>query len=134
MSAYKYSSNNNHNNVNVDKKGKGSGGTEEPKTDLHKLPTLDQPPEKANYIAKDILKALGDVRSKPFYHLVAAKISESVIRQKLNELKQGNVQSPAKVFVSSIKNYAAEMLQKRAITKELEKRSGSELKRRRLYR
>lgn len=100
------------NNVNVDKEGKERIGAEEPKTDLHKLSNLDQSPEKTNYIAEDILKAFGDERSKPFYHLVAAKIPESVIRQKLSELKQGNLQSPAKVFVSSIKNYVTEMLQK----------------------
>jgi hypothetical protein len=91
---------------------KGRYGGEKPKTDLHKLSNLDQPPEKTNYIAEDILNAFGDERSKPFYRLVAAKIPESVIRKKLSELKQGNVQSPAKVFVSNIKNYAAEMLQK----------------------
>ena len=112
MSYYKYSYNNNHNNVNVDKEGKGRGGTEEPKTELHRLPNLGEPPEKTDYIASEILTALGDETSKAFYRLVAAKIPESFIRQKLSELKQGNARSPAKVFVSIVKNYAAERLAK----------------------
>src|SRR5918999_1751521 len=112
MSAYKYSSTYNHNNVNVDKEGKGRGGTEEPKTELHRLPNLGEPPEKTDYIASEILTALGDETSKAFYRLVAAKIPESFIRQKLSELKQGNARSPAKVFVSIVKNYAAERLAK----------------------
>ncbi len=110
MSAYIYSSNNNQNNVNVDREGKGRGGTEEPKTDLHRLPDLDQPNEKIDLLAGDILAALGDASSKAFYRLVAAKIPENFIRQKLSELKQGNARSPAKVFASIVKNYAAEKL------------------------
>jgi hypothetical protein len=112
MSYYKYSYNNNHNNVNVDREGKRRDGTEEPKTDLHRLPNLGDPPEKTDYIASEILAALGDADSKAFYRLVAAKIPESFIRQKLSELKQGNARSPAKVFVSIVKNYAAERLAK----------------------
>lgn len=98
------------NNVNVDKEGKGKGGTEEPKTDLHRLPDLDQPPEQADYIAGEILAVLGDDGSKAFYRLVAAKIPESFIRQKLSELRQGSARSPAKVFASIVRTHAAEKL------------------------
>ena len=106
----RYSKQDTENNVNVDKEGKGRGGTEEPKTHLHKLPDLDQPSEKADYIASEILAVLGDTSSKAFYRLVAAKIPESFIRQKLSELKQGSARSPAKVFASIVRNYAAEKL------------------------
>ena len=82
----------------------------ESKTMLHDLPNLDQPSEKTDYIASEILAVLGDANSKPFYRLVAAKIPESFIRQKLSELKQGNAHSPARVFVSIVKHYAAEKL------------------------
>jgi DNA-binding transcriptional ArsR family regulator len=103
-----YSKQHTDTNVNVDKEGKGRGGTDEPKTDLHKLPNLGEPPEKTDSIASDILAALGDTSSRAFYRLVAAKIPESFIRQKLSELKQGSARSPAKVFASIMRNYAAE--------------------------
>src|SRR5919197_1111611 len=98
------------NNVNVSKERGGETSREEPKTDLHRLPNLGEPPEKTDYIASEILAVLGDANSKPFYRLVAAKIPESFIRQKLSELKQGNAHSPARVFVSIVKRYAAEKL------------------------
>jgi hypothetical protein len=97
-------------NVNVNKERGGETGREEPKTDLHRLPNLGEPTEKTDYIASEILAVLGDANSKPFYRLVAAKIPESFIRQKLSELKQGNAHSPEKVFASIVKNYAAEKL------------------------
>lgn len=115
MSAYIYSSNNNHNNVNVDKKRKGRGVTIEPKTDLHKPPDLDQPNEQSDLLASDMLAELGDVSSMAFYRLVAAKIPESFIRQKLSELKQGSARTPERVFASIIRNYAAEKLAKQKI-------------------
>jgi hypothetical protein len=115
MSAYKYSSNNNHNNVNVDKEGKGRGVAIEPKTDLHKLPDLDQSNEQSDLLASDILAELGDVSSTAFYRLVAAKIPESFIRQKLSELKQGSARTPERVFASIVRNYAAEKLAKQKI-------------------
>jgi endonuclease YncB( thermonuclease family) len=68
------------------------------------------PPEKTDYIAGEILSALGDESSKAFYRLVAGKIPESFIRKKLSELKQGSARLPTRVFVSSKKNYAAEKL------------------------
>jgi hypothetical protein len=124
-------------NVNVDKEGKGRRGSEEPspspntlpsslgkkasqgeaepKTDLHKLPNIDQPKEKTDLIASDILAELGDQSSKAFYRLVAAKIPESFIRQKLSELKQGNAHAPERVFASIIRTYAAERLAQQKI-------------------
>jgi Bacteriophage replication protein O len=97
-------------NVNVAKEEGGEVGREEPKTDLRMLPDLDQPRELTNSIASEILAVFGDPNSTPFYTLVAAKIPESFIRQKLSELKQGNSRSPARVFVSIVKTYAAEKI------------------------
>jgi hypothetical protein len=84
----------------------------EPRKPLHRLPNLEQEREETRLIADDILAALGDQHSQPFYALVAAKIPESVIRQKLAEIKQGGAYSPAKVFTSAMKTYAATLLQK----------------------
>jgi helix-turn-helix protein len=114
MSAYKYSSNNNHNNVNVDKEGKGRGVTIEPKTDLHKLPTLEQDKAETELIANDILHQLGDRQSLPFYYLVASKVPESVIRHALAEIKQGGARYPARVFASCMKSYAAQQADTRS--------------------
>src|SRR5918994_3830409 len=79
------------NNVNGTKEEREEG--DEPKTALHTLPNLEQEREKTNLIADDILAALGDQHSQPFYALVATKIPESVIRQKLAEIKQGGAHS-----------------------------------------
>jgi hypothetical protein len=103
-------------NVNADKEREGESEGEEGKTDLRKLPNLDQGKERTEVIANDILRQLGDRKSFPFYYLVAAKIPENVIRRKLSELKQGSACSPAKVFVSAMKDYAAEMLQKQQVS------------------
>jgi hypothetical protein len=92
------------NNVNGTKE-EGEEG-DEPRTALHRVPNLEQELEETKLIADDILAALGDQHSLPFYTLVAAKIPESVIRQKLAEIKQGGVYSPAKVFTSTMKTYA----------------------------
>jgi hypothetical protein len=89
---------------------------DEPKTAFHRLPNLEQESEKTKLIADDILAALGDEHSLPFYTLVAAKIPESVIRQKLSEIKQGAAHSPAKVFTRAMKNHAATMLQKQKVS------------------
>ena len=102
-------------NVNVSKEGGGEIGREEPKTNLHMLPDIDQPREQTNYIASEILAVLGDANSKPFYTLVASKIPERFIRQKLSELEQGNSRSPARVFVSIVKTYAAEKIAKQRL-------------------
>jgi hypothetical protein len=74
---------------------------------LQKLPDLGDPPEKAAYIAKDIiLKALGDEKSSRFYELVAAKIPEQVIREMLAEVRVDGARSPAKLFTYKIQRYA----------------------------
>jgi hypothetical protein len=86
------------------------------KTVLHQLPNIEQPSEETRLITDDILVALGDQHSRPFYALVATKIPESVIRQKLSEIKQGKMHSPAKVFTSAMKAYATAVLQKKEMS------------------
>jgi hypothetical protein len=108
MSAYKYSYTNKQNNVNVDKEGKGRGGTEEPKTDLHKLPTLEQDKAETELIANDILHQLGDRQSLPFYYLVASRVPKREIHAALSSIKRGGANSPPKVFANRMKNYAAQ--------------------------
>jgi hypothetical protein len=83
---------------------------------LHQLPTIERPSEETRLIIDDILAALGDQHSQPFYALVAAKIPESVIRQKLAEIKQGGAHSPAKVFTSAMKAYATGVLEKKELS------------------
>jgi hypothetical protein len=107
MSAYIYSSTNTKNNVNVDREGKGRKGPEDPRTDLHKLPTLDQDKAKTDLIASDILHQLGDRQSLPFYHLVAARVPEQEIYAVLASIKQNGANYPPRVFVSRMKDYAA---------------------------
>ena len=102
------------NNVNGDKEGGEEG--DERKTVLHQLPDIEQPSEETRLITDDILAALGDQHSQPFYALVAAKIPGSVIRQKLAEIKQGKTRSPAKVFTSAMKAYATDVLQKKEMS------------------
>jgi hypothetical protein len=102
------------NNVNGTKEEREEG--DEPKTALHRLPNLEQSSEETKLITDDILAALGDQHSQPFYALVAAKIPESVIRQKLSEIKQGKTHSPAKVFTSAIKAYATAVLQEKEMS------------------
>ena len=88
----------------------------EPKTSLHKLPNLERDREEIKLIADDIVAVLGDEHSRPFYNLVAMKIPENVIRQKLAEIKQGGAHSPAKAFTSAMKTYATTNLQRREIS------------------
>jgi hypothetical protein len=102
------------NNVNGTKEKREED--DEPKTALHRLPNLEQEIEETKLIADDILAALGDQHSQPFYALVAAKIPESVIRQKLSEIKQGKTHSSAKVFTSAMKAYATAVLQKKEMS------------------
>src|SRR5215211_3253220 len=79
------------------------------KSNLRELPDLGDPPEKIEYIARDIiLKALGDEKSLKFYELVAAKIPEQVIREVLSEVRVDGARSPAKLFTYKIKQYALE--------------------------
>jgi hypothetical protein len=108
MSAYKYSYTHKQNNVNVSKEGKGKGSSEEPKTDLHKLPALEQDKAETELIAKDILHQLGDRQSLPFYYLVASRVPRTEIFAALSSIKQGGATSPPKVFSNRMKAYAAE--------------------------
>jgi len=57
-------------------------------------------------IAEDILTQLGDRHSFAFYRLVAKKVPEHFIRRILAEIRQGETDSPAKVFTSAILDYA----------------------------
>jgi hypothetical protein len=65
---------------------------------VQQLPDLGEPAEKTEYVAQQILKELGDKQSQRFYHLVAAKIPEGVIRETLAEVKADGARSPAKLF------------------------------------
>jgi len=102
-------------NVNGTKQEKEDN--DERKTVLQQLPNLEQSSEETRLITDDILAALGDQHSQPFYALVAAKVPESVIRQKLSEIKQGKTRSPAKVFTSAMKAYATGVLQKKEMSR-----------------
>jgi hypothetical protein len=94
------------NNVNVPKrKGRAAKASD---NDLHHLPDLEQPEGLTNLIARDILSTLGDEHSRAFYHLVACKVPEYLVRKALSEARQGGAVSPAKVFTSRIMGYAGE--------------------------
>jgi hypothetical protein len=73
---------------------------------LHDLPDREQPPELTELIAADILDVLHDDHSATFYRLVARKIPEGFIRKTLAELKEGHAASPARVFTSTMTEYA----------------------------
>jgi hypothetical protein len=62
------------------------------------------------------VKAFGDEHSRHFYMLVAKKIPQSVIREKLSEIKQGGARSPQKVFTSAMNAYATDALQKKTVS------------------
>ena len=76
------------------------------KNTLQKLPDLGEPPEKTEYVAEQILKELGDKQSQRFYHLVAAKIPEGVIREILAEVRVDGARDPARLFTYKIQRYA----------------------------
>ena len=76
------------------------------KSTIQKLPDLGEPPEKTDYVAKQILKELGDEQSQRFYHLVAAKIPEGVIRETLSEVRVDGARDPARLFTYKIQRYA----------------------------
>ena len=97
-------------NISIDKKintntvnGVVKGGE---KSALQKLPDLEEPPEKTEYIAEHILNELGDEKSQRFYHLVAAKIPEGVIRETLSEVRVDGARDPARLFTYKIQRYA----------------------------
>lgn len=83
-------------------------GEAEAKTDLRKLPDLNHDKAKTESIAQEIVNQLGDQKSFPFYYLVASKVPEREIYATLSSLKQGGATSPAKVFASRMKSYAAQ--------------------------
>jgi hypothetical protein len=78
----------------------------EEKTVLLQLPDLGEPQEKTEYVAKQILKELGDEQSQRFYHLIATKIPEGVIRQTLSEVRVDGARDPARLFTYKIQRYA----------------------------
>lgn len=78
------------------------------KNKLNILPKLDQPIEKTQYLANEILRQLKDKHSLRFYHLVASRVPESVIRQILSEIKADGANEPAKVFTYRMKLYTQE--------------------------
>jgi N-glycosylase/DNA lyase len=85
------------------------------KTDLRKLPNIEQDTERTKYIAEEIVSRLGDKHSQAFYYLVAAKIPKSEIWRALSEIKESKPQSPAAVFTSRMKNYATTQLAKKRL-------------------
>jgi hypothetical protein len=86
------------------------------KSVVQHLPDLGEPSEKIAYVARLMLEALGDERSARFYHLVAAKIPEGVIRETLAEVRVDGARSPAKLFTYKSKRYALEA-RKRGVVK-----------------
>jgi hypothetical protein len=98
-------------NISIDKKintntvnGVVKGGME--KSVVQQLPNLGDPPEKTEYVAKQILKELGDEKSQKFYHLVAAKIPEGVILETLSAVRADGARDPARLFTYKIQRYA----------------------------
>ena len=73
---------------------------------MKNLPSLRQPLEKTDFVAAEILEALGDEHSANFYHLVAAKVPEPAIRRALAEIRADGADSPPKVFTYRMKKYA----------------------------
>jgi len=88
------------------------------KSTLQKLPNLGEPQEKTDYVAKQILKELGDKQSERFYHLVAAKIPEGIIRETLSEVRADGARDSARLFTYKMQRYALEK-QKRGLVKHI---------------
>lgn len=78
------------------------------KSKLKILPELDQPKEKTQYVAEEILSKLGDRHSERFYYLVASRIPEPIIRNALSEIKTDGAENPARVFTYRMESYAKE--------------------------
>ena len=76
--------------------------------DLKALPDLDQPQGKAEFIAEEILRQLGDEHSLRFYKLVASKVPESEIRRALSEIRADGANDPARLFTYRMKRYAVD--------------------------
>ena len=109
---------NNLNNVNVNAdKEEGSGDrAEAPKTDLRKLPDLEQDKARTESIAYGIVNQLDDRKSFAFYYLVASKIPEDVIYTTLSSIKQSGANFPPKVFATRMKEYAAKKTDTRSLS------------------
>lgn len=73
---------------------------------IRRLPNLDQPQDKTEYVAQFILDELGDSHSARFYRLVAAKVPEAEIRRALAEIRQDGAREPAKLFTYKMQRYA----------------------------
>jgi hypothetical protein len=82
------------------------------RTDLRRLPDLNQGREETQYVAEYILAELSDEHSQAFYYLVAAKVPEHVVRKTLSEIKHDGARFPARAFAHRMKQYAAERLAK----------------------
>lgn len=80
---------------------------------FRKLPDLDQPKAKTEYVARVILQRLGDHKSKRFYQLVAAKIAEGLIRQALAEIEADGAKNPGALFTHKMKQHALQQLKQR---------------------
>jgi replication protein O len=103
-------------NVNGDKEEGSENRAEEPKTDLRKLPDLEQDKAKTVLVAQEILNHLGDRKSFPFYYLVASKIPEREIYSALSSIKQSGANFPPKVFATRMKEYAAKKTDTRMLS------------------
>ena len=80
------------------------------KNPIHKLPILDQPEEKTQYVANRILEKLGDAKSKKFYLLVASRIPEIAIKTNVGEIVADGADNPAKLFTYRMMKWAEEKL------------------------
>jgi hypothetical protein len=103
-------------NVNADKEEGSGDRVEEPKTDLRKLPDLEQDKARTESIAYGIVNQLGDRKSFAFYYLVASKIPEQVIYTALSSIKQSDAKFPPKVFSTRMKEYAAKKTDTRSLS------------------
>lgn len=73
---------------------------------LIKLPRLDQPKEKTQYVVDFIMSKLNSPQSKKFYELVASRVPEDYIQRVLSEIKTDGATSPEKVFTFRMMTYA----------------------------
>lgn len=72
------------------------------------LPDLEQPEEKTQFVAGEILKELGDDHSANFYRLVARKVPERIIRGALAEIRIDGANDPPRVFTYRMSRFASE--------------------------
>ena len=79
---------------------------------LKKLPVLDQPKDKSEYIAQFIMDELQDRHSERFYNLIASRVPEDVIRKALAEIRADGADSPPRLFTYKMHRYALDRLKK----------------------